>query len=463
MDKLMPHPPPIAALHRYPDPQHFRNLERLGEEITQLAAHIHAATFQLLELIREFDEQEGWAGEGVNSCAHWLNWKCGTNLGAAREKVRVAHCLPDLPLISAAFREGRVSYSKVRAMTRVATPQNEEDLLSIAQHGTAAHVERLVSQYRRVKRLEALEDENIRHAQRELSWTMDSEGMWLFRGKFTAEQGALISKALEGAMDAMFHESEDEPEDVSAETPVGVDGCLPVPHPVATRRADALERVAEAWLASPSAKGEGANRSGGDRYLVHLHTDAATLKADGESADSELEGHGRVSAETSRRMACDCSVVHWLESPDGEPLNIGRKSRSIPPATRRALQRRDQGCRFPGCTCTRFVDAHHIHHWADGGETNMDNLVLLCRRHHRLVHEGGFGVSRNPAGAIEFTYPDGRVMESGPDARFRGNVVSIQSANRRRGLDITPNTLPSRWLGEEMDYSLAVTVLQSSE
>ena len=133
-------------------------------------------------------------------------------------------------------------------MTRVATPQNEEDLLSIAQHGTAAHVERLVSQYRRVKRLEALEDENIRHAQRELSWTMDSEGMWLFRGKFTAEQGALISKALEGAMDAMFHESEDEPEDVSAETPVGVDGCLPVPHPVATRRADALQRVAEAWL-----------------------------------------------------------------------------------------------------------------------------------------------------------------------------------------------------------------------
>ena len=464
----MPHPHPIAPLHHYPDPQHFRNLERLGEEITQLAAHIHAATFQLLQLIREFDEQEGWSGEGVNSCAHWLNWKCGTNLGAAREKVRVAHCLPDLPLISAAFREGKVSYSKVRAMTRVATTNNEEDLLTIAQHGTAAHVERLVSVYRRLQRNEALEEENIRHAQRELSWTMDSDGMWLFRGKFTAEQGALIAKALEAAMDQMFHESVEEPSDVSAEMPAGVDGCLPVPHPVATRRADALERVAEAWFARPSENGEGANRSGGDRsggdrYLLNIHTDIETLKADGESSASELDGHGCVSAETSRRMACDCSVVHWHDSGDGETLNIGRKSRSIPPATRRALQRRDRGCRFPGCTCTRFVDAHHIHHWADGGETNMDNLVLLCRRHHRLVHEGGFGVSRSGSGAIEFTYSDGRVMESGRDRRFRGNVVSIQATNRDRGLNITPETLPPHWLGEDMDYSLAVMALQSRE
>ncbi|MDH3788239.1 MAG: HNH endonuclease [Xanthomonadales bacterium] len=456
------YPHPIPSSRQYPDPRHFRDLERLGEEITQLAAHIHAATFQLLELIREFDEQQGWAGEGVNSCAHWLNWKCGMNLGAARERVRVSHALPELPLISAEFREGKISYSKVRAMTRVATAKNEENLLSIAQHGTAAHVERLVSQYRRLQRDEALEAENVRHAQRELSWMIDSDGMWLFRGKFTAEQGALICRALEAAMDQMFHETADESADVSAEMLAGVDGCLPVPHPVATRRADALERVAEAWLA-----GKEGERSGGDRYLLHIHTDGETLKAGGckrrDSAESELEGHGCVSAETSRRMACDSSVVHWHEAPDGEALNIGRKSRSIPPATRRALLRRDGGCRFPGCTCTRFVDAHHIHHWADGGETNMGNLVLLCRRHHRLVHEGGFGVSRKRAGDVEFTYPDGCVMEPGPDQRFRGNVVSIKAGNRGRGLDITPETLPPRWLGEEMDYSLAVTVLQSSE
>jgi hypothetical protein len=187
------------------------------------------------------------------------------------------------------------------------------------------------------------------------------------------------------------------------------------------------------------------------------------LKADGAGAESELEGHGCVSAETSRRMACDSAVVHWRESAAGEALNIGRKSRSIPPATRRALQRRDGGCRFPGCSCHRFVDAHHVVHWADGGETNMDNLVLLCRRHHRLVHEGGFGVGCNSAGVIQFTYPDGREMATGPDSRFRGNVVAIKVNNRNHGLDIHSGTLPPLWRGEKMDHSLAVLGLISRE
>jgi hypothetical protein len=317
----MPHPHPIPTSRHYPDPRHFQNLEHLGEEITELAAHIHAATFQLLELIREFDEQEGWSGEDVNSCAHWLNWKCGMNQGAAREKVRVSHALPDLPLISAAFREGSISYSKVRAMTRVATPKNEDYLLSIAHHGTAAHVERLVSQYRRLKRAEALKQENVRHAQRELSWMMDGDGLWLFKGKFTAEQGALISRALEAAMDEMFHESENEPADVSAETPKGVDGCLPVPHPVASRRADALERVAEAWLA-----GSNGDRSGGDRYLLHVHTDADSLKADGEGTESELEGHGCVSAETWWPSRSTIEITAWTSIPERcHPYGMARR------------------------------------------------------------------------------------------------------------------------------------------
>ena len=132
-----------------PEPTHVNqaNIDRnqiaasLGEEITELAAHIHAATFLLLQKIREFDELEGWILPGLASCAHWLQWQCGTNLGAAREKVRVARALPELPKISKSFSEGRISYSKVRAMTRVATAENEEVLLSIARHGTAAHVE----------------------------------------------------------------------------------------------------------------------------------------------------------------------------------------------------------------------------------------------------------------------------------------------------------------------------------
>jgi len=445
---------------------HFNqaNIERnritacLGEEITELAAHIHAATFLLLEKIRAFDELEGWAQHGLASCAHWLQWQCGTNLGAAREKVRVARALPELPKISASFGEGRISYSKVRAMTRVATAKNEEFLLGIARHGTAAHVERVVSNYRRCKRLEALWEENNRHVHRELSWYLDEDGMWVFKGRFTPEQGALIEKALDRAMDEMFEEQRQEPADVSAATPPGVDPIEVKPYPIATRRADALERVAESFLS-----GEKGERSGGDRYLVNIHTEVETLTANGEGAESECEDCGNVSAETSRRMACDASVVHWHEGKDGEPLSIGRKSRSIPPAIRRAIKRRDGGCRFPGCTCSKFVDAHHIQHWADGGETSMANLVLLCRRHHRLVHEGGFGVQARANGEIHFTYPDGRTLPPSPDGPFRGNSGFIQNENSKNGLQITAETLPPLWTGEVMDQDLAQLGMQSLE
>jgi hypothetical protein len=155
--------------------------------------------------------------------------------------------------------------------------------------------------------------------------------------------------------------------------------------------------------------------------------------------------------------------VHWREDADGEPLNIGRKSRTIPPAIRRALQRRDGGCRFPGCSCNRFVDAHHILHWADGGETGMDNLVLLCRRHHRLVHEGGFGVHTGAGHEIWFSYPSGDTLPASADGRYRGNAVLIEVQNRNNGLDIGPKTLPPRWGGEVMDYDYAQSLLQQWE
>jgi hypothetical protein len=451
-------PVPAAIPSGLPDPEHHLRLARLENKITELAAHINAATFQLLVLIHEYDEQDGWWQHGVASCAHWLQWQCGTTIGVAREKVRVARALPKLPKISKSFSKGRISYSKVRAMTRVATPKNEKFLLKIAHHGTAAHVEKVVSNYRCGKRLEILYEENNHHAHRELSWYMDGDGMWVFKGKFTAEQGALIEKALEGAMDELFEEQRNEPSDVSAETPQGVDPLEVKPHPIDTRRADALERVAETFLA-----GEKGERFGGDRYLVNIHTEVDTLTSNGAGAESECEDCGNVSAETSRRMACDASVVHWREGKDSEPLNIGRKSRTIPPAIRRAIKRRDGGCRFPGCTCSKFVDAHHIQHWADGGETSMVNLVLLCRRHHRLVHEGGFGVQARADGVTHFTYPDGRALPPSPDGPFRGNAESIRVDNHNNGLEITSETLPPLWTGEVMDQDLAQLGMQSLE
>jgi len=434
-------------------------LEQLGDEICELSAHLDAGTFRLLELIARFDEHGGWNGTGILSCAHWLNWKCGMNLGAARERVRVARTLPELPRISAAFREGRISYSKARAMTRVATPANEEALLHVALHGTASHVEKQVKLYRRHQRLEALEIENRRFVRRELSWFEDDDGSWVFKGRFTPEQGALIRSALQSAMEDLYQEQKNVPGDVSAERSAREPLDQSVPEPLASRRADALERLADSFL-----NGSINTSSGGDRYLVNLHTEIETLKEDGEGAEAELEDavahfSSHVSAETSRRLSCDCSLIHWQENSEGEPLNVGRKTRSIPPAIRRALQRRDRGCRFPGCSCSRFVDAHHVIHWADGGETSMDNLVLLCRRHHRLVHEEGFGLERHPDGGFRFSLPGGKSLPESPDPRFSGNAGVITDAHRENGIRITPKTPIPMWHGEKMDAQLAVEAL----
>jgi len=372
-------------------------------------------------------------------------------LGAAREKVRVAHALKDLPQISDEFRQGRISFSKVRAMTRVATLETEEYLLMIARHGTASHVEQLVRQFRKVKRIEAMEQENARHDLRELSWHVDDDGSYVFKARLTPEQGERVVKAIESAMDEEFEERKN----VSAETSdcqTNRPALDPASDPVAQRRADALERVAEGFL------GGTAGTNGGERTTIQLHTDSDTLRHDGEGAESRLDSGAHVSAETSRRLACDCAVVHWHEENTGETLNIGRRSRSIPPAVRRALQKRDQGCRFPGCTAHKHVDAHHIHHWADGGETKMDNLVLLCRHHHRLVHEGGYGVHMTAKGP-KFTDPTGRTIPQVAETRSRGNVVALQQRNDRAGLDITPETPIPRWEGERMDEGMAVEAL----
>ena len=431
-----------------------QELITLENQITELAAHIHAANYRLLTLIRQFDEQGGWAGPGLRSCAHWLNWKVGIGLNAAREKVRVARALAELPKISNAFSAGRISYSKVRAMTRVATPNNEDFLLRIALHGTASHVEQTVRQFKRARRNEALEAENERHERRKVVWRRDEDGSWCLYGRFAPEQGERIMKAIEAAMD----EIQAEKEDVTVETASEPDLDRPMPCKFEQRRADALERMVDRYLS-----GEQGSVNGGDRCTLHVHTDLDTLKQDGQGAEASLAEGGNFSAETSRRLACDCAVVPWQESEDAETLNVGRKTRSIPPAIRRALQKRDQGCRFPGCTAHKHVDAHHIKHWADGGETKLDNLVTLCRHHHRAVHEGGFKVKMTPNGQPEFLDRKGQPIPEAPQTRFSGNVFALINTNRRLGLEVSAETCVPDWGGESLDADMAIAKLVELE
>jgi hypothetical protein len=136
-----------------------------------------------------------------------------------------------------------------------------------------------------------------------------------------------------------------------------------------------------------------------------------------------------VAIETARRLACDASLVRLLER-DGQPLRIGRKTRAVPPALRRALNARDRGCRFPGCGSRRFLDAHHIEHWVDGGATDLDNLLQLCGHHHRLLHEGGYRITRGPGGRLRFHRRDGRPIPECP-GRTRGGPQASLPGTRR--------------------------------
>jgi hypothetical protein len=376
-------------------------IETLGDEIAVLAAQIHAATYRFLTLLAEFDGLEGWDRAGFRSCAHWLAFRTGFDLGASREKVRAARALAELPETSAAMARGELSFAKVRALTRVATPDNQSELLELARSGTAAQLERLVRSWKRLDRLDEVEHEKRSHASRCLSVFPDEDGMYVIHGRLDPEVGALLMRAIEAAGDALFRGDSDEaPEH---------------------RRADAMGLLAERALATgfgDSESGE-APMSGtrAERYQIMLHVEESTLDAQSEPGMAHLEDGTRVSAETCRRLACDASVVTVRHTADGRILDVGRRTRTIPPAIRRALHARDGGCRFPGCG-SRFTDAHHIRHWADGGETSLDNTILLCGHHHRRLHEQGFRVELNnwPGGRVTFYDARGLPVPEGPPA-----------------------------------------------
>jgi hypothetical protein len=456
---------PTAPLHPPLDPTRPPappiDLDALGDQIAELAAHIGAATYRLLELIREFDAREGWAC-GFKSCAHWLSWRTGIDLGASREKVRVARALGELPLLSEAMARGELSYSKIRALTRVATAATEEELLGFARAGTTAHVEKLVRAWRRCRRLEEIERANSCHERRSLSFFFDEDGMLVLRGRLDAEVGELLVRALEAAEEELYRQRRAEQE--VAEQEVEDDDALDPTEDASPeqRRADALALLAESALGRGLGAGlEGRHRTA-DRYQVVVHVDGTGL--DEEGCDGGvLEGGERVSAETCRRLACDAGRVTMVDGVDGETLSVGRKTRTVPAAIRRALERRDGGCRFPGCS-SRFCDAHHVEHWADGGETSLENLLLLCRRHHRAVHEEGFTVELR-GGEARFRRPDGRLLpvSPAPPPLPADPTGALVADHRRAGLGIHAETALPWWQGERFDLGPAVTAFLELE
>jgi hypothetical protein len=287
------------------------------------------------------------------------------------------------------------------------------------------------------------------HAGRALHVYQDEDGTVTVRGRLAPEVGALLVKALAAAREALYQRARVQradtgPGDVYAETPT-----------MEQQQADALALLAEIALhhgIDPGAPGE--------HYQVVVHVDAAVLAEPDEPGQSVLEDGVRVSAETSQRLACDASRVLMRHDADGRVVEVSARTRTIPPALRRAMHHRDRGCRFPGCG-VRFGQGHHIRHWAQGGPTTLSNLALLCRRHHRTVHDEGYHVERRTDGELEFRRPNGWVLPDVPSAPdVPGDPVqAIRARNEAEGLALDARTATPGWLGERLDVGYAIDVL----
>jgi hypothetical protein len=443
-------------------------LERLEARITELGAHINAATCRWLLLVGEFDRREGWAVWDCRSCAHWLSYRCGLSPAAGREQARVARALAGLPAVRTSFGRGELCYSQVRALTRIATAETEDDLIMVARHATAGQLEVIVRAYRGLLAADGAGPED-----RLVRCRHDDDGSLLIEARLPADEGALVLAALEAGRDAIRAGmaagtvSADEnaadpgapaaPEAASAEATHIGDGQEGPGERASVSSADALVLMAETLLSTGPA-----GRGGGDSYQVVVHVDAATLAATDDHDDGggpcQLEHGPALHPETARRLACDAGLVRILER-DGRPLSVGRKTRTVPPALRRALNSRDPVCRFPGCPQRRFLHAHHIDHWAHGGRTDLSNLVQLCSHHHRLVHERGYRIERGPRGTLRFHRPDGHTVPAVPQ-RPTGERRQVLLRNSQSGLVLTDETcVPSIYPGDRLDLEWQIANL----
>jgi 5-methylcytosine-specific restriction endonuclease McrA len=334
-------------------------------------------------------------------------------------------------------------------MTRVATRETEARLLAVGRAGTAHHVERIVQGWRRVDRLAEAREAARQHARRGVHVYPDEDGTVVLRGRLTPEVGALLLRALDAARETLYQRRR------------ATGAVLPATDPGteaptrAQQQADALALLAETALhheLDPGAPGE--------RYQVVVHVDAAVLADPDQAGQSMLEDGPRVPAGTSQRLACDASRVVMRHDEDGQVVEVGARTRTIPPALRRALQHRDRSCRFPGCT-VRIGQGHHVRHWAQGGPTTLSNLALLCRRHHRAVHEEGYQLERMPDGTLQFRRPNGWLVPEvpAPAAVPADPVGALRARHAAEGLRLHARSGLPQWLGESLDVGWAIGVL----
>jgi hypothetical protein len=380
-------------------------LERLEAQICELAGHLAAATCRFLVLLGDFDARRGWASWEMTSCAAWLSWKCQMSSGTAREHVRVARALRDLPVIRGEFGAGRLSYAKVRALTRIATPDTEAGLAEIAGPMTGNQLERFARAHRQV----STADDAAARIQRRLAWRLEDDGSLAGTFRLPPLQGAVLLKALRAAAGDLEH-----------------------PH------------------RSDTGQGPAAQEPG-----VSAETPAAVPGDPGDPADParcHVEDGPALSVTTAQMIACSSSWTWMLHDSAGKLLDLGRRRRRPNAALRRAARERDKcRCRFPGCE-SRRVDLHHIRYWSNGGRTKLDNLVSLCKYHHLLVHDRGYLIAAARDGTtFTFYRPDGTMIPASPPLpQADGTIADWHDA------DIAPDTIIPPWYGERLDLDYAI-------
>jgi hypothetical protein len=333
-------------------------------------------------------------------------------------------------------------------------------------------VEKVVGKYKGVQSKQDDAFEREQDNARKLVYYQDSDGMWVIHAKLPPEAGALVVKAIEAIAapeQVQKQEQLQNPEKgVSAETfadAVKAEEPNRYQELMEHTRADALARMAEHFLATADADPQLKGLKGSERCQILLHVDINTLRRQGHSpGDAHEHCHTDndrwISPQTARRLSCDASVVTVLEDEQGRVLNIGRRARTVPPAMGRALAIRDRTCRFPGCCEARYVDAHHIQHWADGGATSLDNLVTLCRYHHRQLHRGSFSIrvaKTDGEQRLIFSTPGGRTIESSFFPQFpHVSAETSADALSYAAPEVDAGTCVTRWQGENCDYGMAV-------
>jgi len=444
-------------------------IERLEARICELAGHLTAATCQFLLLIADFDARKGWADWEMPSCAAWLSWKCQIGSGTAREHVRVARALEALPAITAEFAAGRFSYAKVRALTRIATPETEQDLVEMATPMTANQLERFAQAHRRVSEA----GRGQARPGRQLTWNRVRDADYVFRAILPAEGAAVVLQALRAARNDLEHPHDDH-DGVSAETRIdelrredaanGISFSSPDPPEsrmeTAENLADALVQICAGYLNARAATADNP-----DTYQVIIHAGAQAITGSAAAGEDDLpvshpahpmRAHIQdglaISLSALAFISCTATISTMIHDTAGAILDVGRRTRKPPPALRRAVRERDgYRCRFPGCH-SRRTDAHHIVHWANGGETRLGNLISLCKRHHALVHDKGYFIAATPDG-FAFYDPQGTPVPACPELRAGPGPISAT-----HDAVITPTTIIPPNSGGRLDLNLAIWI-----